>query len=107
MGQMLEKKVAMITGSGRGIGRATALAFAAKGAKVVVCDIDAGPAEETVADIEQAGGECTSRRRLDALCETFLSRDPFFSPGSPNYRKSPGGALLPRRTRARRRTGLV
>jgi NAD(P)-dependent dehydrogenase (short-subunit alcohol dehydrogenase family) len=57
MGQMLQDRVAIITGSGRGIGRATALAFAAEGAKVVVCDIDAEPAEETVAEIEKAGGK--------------------------------------------------
>jgi 3-oxoacyl-[acyl-carrier protein] reductase len=57
MKAMLKDKVAIITGAGRGIGRATALAFAAEGAKVVVSDIDAEPAGETVADIEKAGGQ--------------------------------------------------
>jgi 3-oxoacyl-[acyl-carrier protein] reductase len=56
MDKMLNDRVAIVTGSGRGIGRATALRFAAEGAKVVVCDIDAEPAEETAADIEKAGG---------------------------------------------------
>ena len=57
MDKMLKDKVAIITGSGRGIGRETALMFAKEGAKVVVSDIDPEPAEETRADIEKAGGE--------------------------------------------------
>jgi len=56
MGKMLEDRVAIITGSGRGIGRCAALMFAEAGAKVVVSDIDAEPANETVADIKKAGG---------------------------------------------------
>lgn len=57
MEQMLNGKVALITGSGRGIGRATALMFAREGAKVVVSDLDAQPAEQTVADIKGEGGD--------------------------------------------------
>jgi 3-oxoacyl-[acyl-carrier protein] reductase len=57
MEKMLKDKVAIITGSGRGIGRATAILFAREGAKVVVSDIDPEPAEETAADIRAAGGE--------------------------------------------------
>lgn len=57
MQRMLENKVAVITGSGRGIGRATACLFAQEGAKVVVSDIDPGPAEQTVGDIKAAGGD--------------------------------------------------
>lgn len=56
MEKMLDGKVAIITGSGRGIGRAAALMFAQEGARVVVSDIDAEPAEQTVADIKAAGG---------------------------------------------------
>src|SRR5438874_6238134 len=37
---MLHNKVVVITGAGSGIGRATALAFAAKGARIVACDLD-------------------------------------------------------------------
>jgi 3-oxoacyl-[acyl-carrier protein] reductase len=53
----LDGKVAVITGSGRGIGRATALRFAQEGAAVVVNDVDPDPAEEAAAEIKEAGGE--------------------------------------------------
>jgi 3-oxoacyl-[acyl-carrier protein] reductase len=53
----LEGRVAVITGSGRGIGRATAVRFAEEGAAVVVNDVDPDPAEETAAAIKEAGGE--------------------------------------------------
>ena len=56
MGAQLAGKVAIITGAGSGIGRATALRFAAEGAVVVVNDIDADTARQTVAAIEAAGG---------------------------------------------------
>ncbi|MBZ0281832.1 MAG: SDR family oxidoreductase [Anaerolineae bacterium] len=54
--QLLENKTAIVTGSGRGIGAATAKLLAFHGANVVVTDIDAAPAEETVAAIRAAGG---------------------------------------------------
>ncbi|MDR3556490.1 MAG: SDR family oxidoreductase [Syntrophobacteraceae bacterium] len=57
MGRMLADRVAVITGSGRGIGRAAALLFARLGARVAVSDIDAGPARETVEQIAAEGGE--------------------------------------------------
>jgi 3-oxoacyl-[acyl-carrier protein] reductase len=53
----LDGKVAVITGSGRGIGRATAIRFAQEGAAVVVNDVDPEPAEETAAAIKEAGAE--------------------------------------------------
>lgn len=53
----LEGRVAIVTGGGSGIGRATALAFAAEGAKVVVADIMVDGSEETVKMIRDAKGE--------------------------------------------------
>ncbi|MCZ7380046.1 MAG: SDR family oxidoreductase [Candidatus Methanoperedens sp.] len=53
----LEKKVALVTGGGSGIGRACALAFAREGAKVVVADVMERGGEETVQMIQEAGGE--------------------------------------------------
>lgn len=53
----LQDRVALITGAASGIGRATALAFAKEGAKVVVDDINAEGGEETVRMIKEAGGE--------------------------------------------------
>jgi 3-oxoacyl-[acyl-carrier protein] reductase len=56
MGQ-LEGRVAIVTGSGRGIGRQIALRLARDGAKVVVNDLDEAQAGETIALIEAIGGE--------------------------------------------------
>ncbi len=65
MPNIVSGKVAIVTGAGRGIGRAIALLMAAEGARVVVCDIgasldgagnDAGPAQAVVEEIKQAGG---------------------------------------------------
>lgn len=53
-------KVAIVSGSGRGIGRAVGLKLAAEGASVVVNDMDAGPARETVEAIEAAGGRAVA-----------------------------------------------
>jgi 3-oxoacyl-[acyl-carrier protein] reductase len=59
----LDGNVALVTGSGRGIGRAIALK--SEGARVVVNDLDAGPAEEVVAEIRSTGGQ--AGRRVPAV----------------------------------------
>src|ERR1700742_5265724 len=56
----LDGKVALVSGSGRGIGREIALKLAREGARGVVKDLDATPANETVADIVAAGGQAVA-----------------------------------------------
>src|ERR1044071_618261 len=58
----LEGKVALVTGGGSGIGRATALAFAREGAKVVIGNRDSQRGEETVAMIEKSGGTASFKQ---------------------------------------------
>ncbi|MBR0644185.1 SDR family NAD(P)-dependent oxidoreductase [Plastoroseomonas hellenica] len=57
MSKKLAGKVALVSGSGRGIGREIALKLASEGARVVINDLDPGPAEETLAAIRGLGGE--------------------------------------------------
>jgi NAD(P)-dependent dehydrogenase (short-subunit alcohol dehydrogenase family) len=59
--QPLAGKAVVITGSGRGIGAATAKLAASLGARVVVNDVDAGPAGQTVAEITAAGGTAVAQ----------------------------------------------
>ena len=54
---LIEGKVPILTGSGRGIGAATAKLFGIEGASIVVSDLDSTPAEETAAAIRAAGGK--------------------------------------------------
>lgn len=56
----LEGKVALVSGSGRGIGRALALKLASEGARVVINDMDKDPAQETIEEIRGLGGEATA-----------------------------------------------
>ena len=56
----LTGKVALVTGAGRGIGQAIAVKLASEGARVVVNDLDAGPAGDTVGVIERSGGEAVA-----------------------------------------------
>jgi NAD(P)-dependent dehydrogenase (short-subunit alcohol dehydrogenase family) len=57
MGERLNGKVALITGAGMGMGREASVLFAEEGARVIVADIDATAAAQTVARIERGGGQ--------------------------------------------------
>ena len=56
----LKGKIALVSGSGRGIGRAIALKLASEGAQVVINDLDAEPGDAVVDEIKAAGGEAVA-----------------------------------------------
>ncbi len=83
---LLDGKVAIVTGAGRGIGAAAAKLFAKEGASVVVADLDKGPAEEVVKAIKDTGGNAvavagnvmemsTNEQLIQAALDTFKGLD--------------------------------
>jgi 3-oxoacyl-[acyl-carrier protein] reductase len=71
----LDGKVALVTGSGRGIGRSIARKLADEGALLVVNDLDAEPARETVEEIRSRGGkavDCAGNVTEAGLAERFV-----------------------------------
>lgn len=73
----LDGKVAVITGAASGMGRATALRFAAEGAAVVVADLNSQAGEETIAEIAAAGGRAVFQHTdvaSDAAIKALIDR---------------------------------
>ena len=77
----LAGKVSIITGAGRGIGRATASKFGREGARVIVCDLDRARVDDTVALVRAAGGEAegfvvdvTSPASIRAMVDGVMQR---------------------------------
>ena len=74
---ILDGKVAIVTGSARGIGRATAELFTSQGAKVLINDLDADVAEQTASEIDGDtlvfGGDLTKPGICDELVEKVIS----------------------------------
>lgn len=105
MAGMLEGKAALITGGARGIGRAAALAFAREGARVVVSDLLAEGAQETVAMINAGGGQAVSvhgdvtkpelvKAWVDTVVKTFGRIDcAFNNAGISGYQVEAAGKL--------------
>src|SRR3954466_10497942 len=81
MGDRLAGKVAVVTGGGNGLGRATAVRFAEEGAAAVGADLLDRPGPETVSQIEAIGGratfvsvDVTSRVDNDAMARTAIEQ---------------------------------
>ncbi|MBW8012383.1 MAG: SDR family oxidoreductase [Chloroflexi bacterium] len=78
---LLKDKVALITGAGNGIGRATAIRFAKEGAKLILSDFDKDSLEAVGKEIEQAGaerelveGDVTSREDVTRMVSTAVEK---------------------------------
>jgi len=77
MVKRFDKKIVLVTGAASGIGRATALAFAAEGAQLVLCDVDVAAVGETTAMARELGApaefiRCDVARASD--CEAMVAR---------------------------------
>ena len=74
MSQRLKNKVCVITGTGSGMGRAAARRFAAEGAHVVGCDVNAEAALEVLDEVKASGGEMISMQPCDMTSRADVDR---------------------------------
>src|SRR5262249_38346294 len=102
---LLRDKVAVVTGSGRGIGRGIVTRFAREGARVVVNDRDADVVARTSKEIREAGGTCLEvvadvsvesqgTRLLDATLAAFGTLDILVNNAQMSVNKGESGAFL-------------
>ena len=82
-GWSFQGKRALVTGAGSGLGRATALEFARRGARLVLCDISADRLGAVAAEVQAVGSEATcevvdvaDRAAMEALAERVLAQGP-------------------------------
>jgi len=103
----LQGQVAIITGAGRGIGRATALELTRMGSDIVVAEVDRANAERTAAEVRRLGRralvvptDVTSRNDLVGIVER--TRSEF---GRIDIRTTPASIVPRRRSRSQKSTG--
>ena len=77
----LKGKISIITGSGRGIGLATAIKFASEGASVIVCDVDQAAVDDAVAEVSRHGAaalgfvvDVTDRTSIDRMVRAVVEK---------------------------------
>ena len=86
----LQGQVAIVTGAGRGIGRATALELARLGADIVVAELDKPGAERTAGEVERASGAARSPCRPTSPGAADLTRDGGADAGAFGRHRHPG-----------------
>ena len=81
--KQLNEKVAIVTGAGQGIGKGIAMCLAKRGVKVVCTGRREAPIQQTVAEIEEAGGQGLPRTTSRPWWRSWPAPTPATTPASP------------------------